>query len=94
MELPQIRPGRVESPPAPLRLVAFFRNSATGNLAIQGLLGLGAPADRLGVVPPEEIEGGQGMILSFGCVDELQASRAETFCRSLGATVRRQSPTL
>ena len=31
---------------------------------------IGIPNDRLGVTPPEQIEGGQGMVLSIGCPDE------------------------
>ena len=70
MEMPQIRPGAVKNPESRLRVVAFFHNAAEGNLAIQQLTAIGIPNDRLGVTPPEQIEGGQGMILSIGCPDE------------------------
>ena len=63
MEMPQIRPGAVKSPPSKPRVVAFFHNAAEGNLAIQQLTAIGIPSDQLGVTPPERIEGGQGMIL-------------------------------
>ena len=70
METPQIRPGLVKHAESMLRVVAFFYNSAQANLVIQILLQLGVPNDRLGVTPPEQIEGGQGMILSIACPDE------------------------
>ena len=70
MENPQIRPGLVTNTEPMPRVVAFFRNSASGNLAIQLLTALGVPNDRLGVTPPEQIEHGQGMLLSIACPDE------------------------
>jgi len=89
MENPQVRPGVVhEAGPMP-RVVAFFHNSAVGNAAIQLVCGLGIPYDRLGVTPPEGIEGGQGMILSIACPESLRP-RGEAPCRSLGAEVHRQ----
>jgi hypothetical protein len=90
MEMPQIRPGAVKSPESRLRVVAFFHNAAEGNLAIQQLIKMGIPSDRLGVTPPEQIEGGQGMILSIGCPDEKALSRAEVLCRKLGGQLHRQ----
>lgn len=89
MEPPQIRPGLVRDGDPMPRLVAFFRNAAQGNAAIQLLTTLGVPNDRLGVVPPEGIEGGQGMVLSFSCPEGARA-RVEAACRSLGAAIHRQ----
>jgi hypothetical protein len=90
MEMPQIRPGSVKSPESKLRVVAFFYNSAQGNLAIQLLTGIGIENDRLGVTPPDQIEGGQGMILSIGCQDEKTLAKVENLCRKLGAEIHRQ----
>ena len=58
------------------RVVVFFPNSALGNLAIQLLMQIGVPNDRLGVTPPEQIEGGQGMVLSIACPDEKIAGQS------------------
>ena len=90
METPQIRPGVVNHTDPMPRVVAFFHNSALGNSAIQVLTALGVPGDRLGVTPPERIEGGQGMILSIGCPDEALIGRVEAVCRSHGAEVHRR----
>ena len=84
METPQIRPGAVKSPESKLRVVAFFHNAAEGNLAIQLLTAIGIPNDRLGVTPPDQIEGGQGMILSIGCPDEKMLAKTEDLCRKPG----------
>ena len=70
MQTPQVRPGLVSTAEVMPRVVVFFPNSALGNLAIQLLTQIGIPNDRLGVTPPEQIEGGQGMVLSIGCPDE------------------------
>ena len=67
METPQVRPGLVKAGESLPRVVAFFHNSALGNLAIQLLMQVGVPNDRLGVTPPEQIEGGPG----HGPVDRL-----------------------
>jgi hypothetical protein len=90
MEMPQIRPGAVKNPESKLRVVVFFFNAAEGNLAIQLLTGMGIPNDRLGVTPSDQIEGGQGMILSIGCPDEKTLAKAEGLCRKLGAQIHRQ----
>jgi hypothetical protein len=90
MDIPQIRPGRVTSSEANLRVVAFFYNSAQGNSAIQLLTALGIPNDRLGVTPPERIETGQGMVLSIACQDERMAAQVEAVCREQGADIHRQ----
>jgi hypothetical protein len=90
MEFPQVRPGRVKHTEPMPRVVAFFFNSAEGNLAIQLLTKLGIPNDRLGVTPPERIETGQGMILSISCPDEALLPRVEAICRQLGARIHRQ----
>lgn len=92
METPQVRPGRVlPAEPMP-RIVAFFPNTAQGNAAIQWLVGLGLPSDRLGITPPERIASGQGLVLSVGCPDETLARRAEDICRRLGAQIHKQKP--
>ncbi len=90
MEMPQVRPGAVTSPDSKLRVVAFFHNAAEGNLAIQILTSIGILNDRLGVTPPDQIEGGQGMILSIGCKDDRMLTRAEEICRKLGGRLHRQ----
>jgi hypothetical protein len=90
MENPQIRPGLVEHTDLMPRIVAFFRNSAQGNIAIQMLGALGVPADRLGVTPPEQIEGGQGMLLSIGCPEESMLTKVEALCRQHGAEIHRR----
>ncbi len=90
METPQVRPGVVADGPTLPRVIAFFRNSAMGNGAIQLLTAMGVPDDRLGVTGPEGIAGGQGMILSIACAEALRP-RVEAACRSFGAEVHRQS---
>ena len=90
MEPPQVRPGVVATPPTKCRVVSFFHNTAEGNLAIQLLTAIGIPNDRLGVTPPEQIEGGQGLLLSIGCPDEKTLARAEEICRKLGGKIHRQ----
>jgi hypothetical protein len=90
MEMPQVRPGAVKNPESKLRVLAFFHNAAEGNLAIQLLTALGIPNDRMGITPPEQIEGGQGMILSIGCPDERSLAKAEETCRKLGGKLHRQ----
>ncbi|WP_435016846.1 hypothetical protein TA3x_004427 [Tundrisphaera sp. TA3] len=89
MESPKIRPGVVHDGDPMPRVVAFFRNSALGNAAIQLVTSLGVPSDRLGITPPELIEGGQGMILSIACPEALR-HRVEAACRSHGGALHRQ----
>ena len=81
------RPGQ-QTEPMP-RVVAFFYNSAQGNLAIQLLTALGIPNDRLGRHPARADRGGQGMVLSIACPDETLAARVESICRAAG---RRDPP--
>jgi hypothetical protein len=90
MERPQIRPGLVKNGSEMPRIVAFFRNSAEGNAAIQLLTALGIPGDRLGVTPPEQIEHGQGMVLSIGCPDEGLIPKVEEVCRKYAAEIHRR----
>ncbi|ODT96716.1 MAG: hypothetical protein ABS79_07865 [Planctomycetes bacterium SCN 63-9] len=90
METPQIRPGLVSDSEPASRVVAFFFNSAQGNSVIQLLTAIGIPNDRLGVTPPEQIEGGQGMILSIPCPDEKLLHRVEDICRKEGARIHRR----
>jgi hypothetical protein len=90
MEMPQIRPGRVNTAGTTMRVVAFFYNSAQGNSAIQLLTALGIPNDSLGVTPPERIPSGQGMVLSVACRDEKMAAQVESICREQGAEIHRQ----
>jgi hypothetical protein len=90
MEMPQIRAGRVSAAEAPIRVVAFFYNSAQGNSTIQLLTTLGVPNDALGVTPPERIETGQGMVLAIACRDEAMAAQVEKVCREQGADIHRQ----
>ena len=90
MHTPQVRPGLVTNADNLPRVVVFFPNSALGNLAIQLLTQIGIPSDRLGVTPPEQIEGGQGMILSIGCPDEISLKKVESVCRGQGGRIHRQ----
>ncbi len=90
MEMPQIRPGKVEAEKPGTRLVAFFPNSAQGNAVIQLLPQMGIPSDGLGVSPPEWVEGAQGMILAISCPDASLLPEVETLCRSQGASIHRQ----
>ena len=90
METPQVRPGLVKQAENMSRVVVFFPNSALGNLAIQLLTQIGVPNDRLGVTPPEQIEGGQGMILSIACPDEKSLPKIESICRQQGGRIHRQ----
>lgn len=89
MELPQIRPGLVNHTGPMPRVIAFFPNSAEGNTAIQLLMTIGVPGDRLGVTPPEQIEGGQGMVLSIGCPEASLIPKVEAVCRRYGAHLHR-----
>ncbi len=90
MELPQVRPGAVHDVPVMSRVLAYFFNSAHGNSVIQLLVALGIPSDHLGVTPPEQIEGNEGMLLAIPCPDEAMLHRVEKICRSNGAQVHRQ----
>ena len=91
MENPQIRPGLVEPRGSMPRVIAFFRNSAEANLAIQLLVAMGLPSDRIGITPPEQIEHEQGMLLSIGCpVDTLIPAVCADLSGSDGAEVHRQ----
>ena len=89
METPLIRPGAVQSPDASFRLVVHFYNAAEANLAIQILGTLGVPGDRIGVVDPDRMAGGRGMVVSVHCPDEPTRVRAEDVCRRLGGEVHR-----
>lgn len=89
MELPQVRPGVVKDHELARRVVAFFYNSAQGNVVIQMLTAMGIPNDSLGVTPPERIETGQGMVLSIPCPTEADVARVEALCRSHGAQIHR-----
>jgi len=90
METPQVRPGLVTQAESMPRVVVFFPNSALGNLVIQLLTQIGVPNDRLGITPPEQIEGGQGMILSIACPDEKTLAKVESTCRQQGGRIHRQ----
>lgn len=89
METPQVRPGLVQQTDSMPRVVAFFPNSALGNLVIQLLTQIGIRNDRLGVTPPEQIPGGQGMILSIAC-PETTLAKVESICRQQGGRIHRQ----
>ena len=90
MESPQLRPGAIDDGATRPQLLAFFQDAAMGNSAIQLLIGMGIPGDRLGVTPSERIEGGQGMLLAIGCPDQRLLPRVEDACRRLGGAVHRQ----
>jgi hypothetical protein len=90
LEVPLVRPGKVESPEPPLRVVALFANAAPANAVIQLLTALGIPNDRLGVTVPDRMPEGQGMLLSIPCPDARLAEKVETICRQQGAEVHRQ----
>jgi hypothetical protein len=90
MENPQVRPGKVIPGQTKTPIVAFFHNSAQGNSAIQQLIALGIPNDRLGITPPERTANGQGMVLSIACPTDGLISKVESLCRSQGASIYRQ----
>ena len=90
MENPQIRPGLVSSAGPMSRVVAFFPNAAEGNVAIQMLVAIGIPGDRIGVTPPDQMENYQGMILSIGCPTDAVIPQVEDLCRRRGAQIHRQ----
>lgn len=89
MDTPQIRPGLVKNTDPMPRVIAFFRNSAAGNTAIQMLTMIGVPGDRLGVTTPDQIETNQGMLLSVGCPTTDLIPRVEAVCRQYGAEIHR-----
>jgi hypothetical protein len=90
MEVPLVRPGKTGSETPPTRVVAYFYNASQGNMAIQLLTTFGVPSDRLGVVTPERLPTGQGMLLSIPCPDARTQQRVEAFCRSQGAEIHEQ----
>jgi hypothetical protein len=90
MHTPQVRPGKVQPAEPTPRVVAYFYNAAQGNSVLQLVAQLGVPVDRLGVTPPERIEGGQGMLLSIPCPDEALKLRVQKICRENGAEVHYQ----
>jgi len=88
MDSPTIRPGATLRDHVEPDLFAYFHNAAAANAAIQLLTALGVADEQLGVTPPEQIEGGQGILLSMVCPDGLR-SRLEAACRTFGAEVHR-----
>jgi hypothetical protein len=90
MEMPQVRPGKVDGTAPISRVIAYFANPAQANAAIQLVVQLGVPSDRLGVTTPERMIGGRGMILSIPCPDEHVGERVEALCRAQGAAIHRQ----
>ena len=88
MEAPTIRPGAINLDRVEPDLFAYFHNAAGANAAIQLLTALGVPDEQLAVTPPEEIDGGQGILLAMVCPDGLR-TRIEGVCRSYGAEVHR-----
>ena len=90
METPLVRPGKVHDTATTPRVVALFPNAAQGNMVIQLLGQLDIRMDRLGVLTPDQLERGQGMLLSIPCGDEPTARRVEDLCRRQGAQVHRQ----
>lgn len=90
IETPQVRPGKVTAHEPTSRVVAYFYNSAQANGVIQLLGGLGIRADQLGITPPEQIEGKQGMVLSIPCPSQTLLAKVEDICRKQGAEIHRQ----
>jgi hypothetical protein len=90
MENPQVRPGKVTHTDPMPRVVAYFYNSAQANSVIQLLPALGVPAERLGITPPEQIEGHQGMVLSIPCSSQALVAKVEAICRAQGAEIHFQ----
>ena len=90
MNTPYVRPGKVTSADVSVRVVAKFPNSAQGNWVIQMVTTLGVPSDRLGLVGPDRLESGQGMVLSIPVPDPELLPQIESICRSQGATVHVQ----
>jgi hypothetical protein len=90
MELPQIRPGLVKNDGPTPRIIAFFPDAAEGNVMIQRLVIIGIRSDQIGVTPPEQMETGQGMVVSIGCPDPALVPLVEDMCRRQGAQIHRQ----
>lgn len=89
MEIPTIRPGKVEISDHVPRVLAYFANSAMGNSVIQYLVQLGVRSDQLGVTPPDHLPKGQGMVLSIPCETPELMAQVEKLCRNQGARVHR-----
>lgn len=92
MQTPHIRPGKVTASDhePQTALVVFFRNSAQANAAIQLVVQLGVPSDRLGVTPSDAMPGGQGTLLTIPCPSEAIRNQVEAICKAQGALVRGQ----
>lgn len=88
MEAPTIRPGATLREPTRPDLFVFFHNAAAANAAIQLLTALGVADEQLGVTPPEQIDGSQGMLLSLVCPPGLRV-KIEAACRTFGGDVHR-----
>jgi hypothetical protein len=89
MEVPFVRPGRVEIE-STVRVVARFANAAQGNLVIQQVMTMGVPGAGLGVTGPERMPDGQGMLLSIPCPEPAILAHVEALCRNQGAQIMRQ----
>lgn len=90
MDTPLVRPGTTADAPARVRVVAYFSNSAQGNMAIQLVKAYGVPANQIGVTTPERLPTNQGMVLSIPCPDEKAQARVEALCKSQGASYQVQ----
>ena len=90
MEIPQIRPGRVSTAESPLRVVAFFYNSAQGNSAIQLLTALGIPNDRSASRLPSRSSRARAWSSRSPAADEKTVAQVEAICREQGAEIHRQ----
>lgn len=90
MEQPLVRPGKVEASGPVQRVVAYFYNSAQGNMVIQHIVKLGVPSNGIGVTTPERLTNGQGMVLSIPCPDVKIQHRVEAICRAQGAEIQTQ----
>ena len=72
--------------------MAFFPYATLANGVIQWILQIGIRSEHLGIVAPDHLPEGRGMLLAIGCPDPLLADQVERICRDQGATlVRRET---
>ena len=90
MEQPLVRPGKVDAAGPVPRVVAYFYNSAQGNMVIQHVVKIGVSSSGIGVTIPDRLSNGQGMVLSIPCPDIKTQHRVEAICRAQGAEIQTQ----
>ncbi len=91
METPQISQDAGGRPGLPVRRPCLLPALPKGTSIASGFARCAVvPSDRIGVTPPEQIEGGQGLLLSIGCPKDTLIPKVEALCRSHGAEIHRQ----